>query len=400
MAIAWAGALALAAPASGEPAASKLEVLAGDDYRENVVRIGERQGAPLYALDLVSPPHHIDAIYKSMMGPRTSRKFLLGEPGAAPELYWITGYEAVVTGPDGSSPGSQEFMCHSNLDIDPQRYHARFPSRLQIAGMRLFTLAQGQVEVTLPEGFGVPMMSNATLRMVNQSLNHNIENPDFDLRQRGKIHFVKDKELQEPIKPLIPRGIQGMVLVDGEDGHFGIAPEEVNPDLHGEGCGIGEHLGEEHEVSRDRYGRKFSGFWRVPPGRQVNHTLITSNLALPYDTTVHYIAVHLHPFAESLELVDLTTGETVFKSKTRQAEGGRIGLNEVEHFTSEEGIPLYRSHEYELVSVYNNTSDADQDSMAVMLLYLLAKDLYDFDLHKHLRSEKRLPDVRQASSGG
>jgi len=357
-----------------------LEQIVGDPYEESTLRIGERNGAPLYARDLLSPTHHIDRIYKSMRGPKTSRKFLLGELGRDPQLLWITGFEAVITGPDGESQGSQEFMCHSNLDVDPERYHARFPTRVQIAGMRLFTLAQGQVEVSLPEGFGVPMMSNATLRMVNQSLNHNIDEPDIDLRQRVKIHYVKDSDLEKPIKPLIPRGIQGMVLVEGEGGHFGMAPDAVNPDLHGEGCGIAEHMGEEHEYSRDRFGRKFSGFWQVPPGRQENHSLVTSSLDLPYDTTVHYIAVHLHPFAESLELVDLTTGETVYKSRTRQAEGDRIGLAEVEHFTSEEGIPLYRSHEYELVSIYNNTSGEDQDSMAVMLLYLLAKDLYDFDL--------------------
>jgi hypothetical protein len=195
-----------------------------------------------------------------------------------------------------------------------------------------------------------------------------------------KIHYVKDKELKEPIKPLIPRGIQGLVLVEGEGGHFGIAPDEVNPDQHGDGCGIGVHVGDENEYSRDRFGRKFSGFWRVPPGREENHSLVTSGLDLPYDTTVHYIAVHLHPYAESIELVDLTTGESVFKSKARQVADGRIGLYEVEHFTSEEGIALYRSHEYEVVSVYNNTSDQDADSMAVMMLYLLAKDLYDFDL--------------------
>ena len=42
-----------------------------------------------------------------------------------------------------------------------------------------------------------------------------------------------------------------------------------------------------------------------------DRTLVTELMSLPYDTTVHYIAVHLHPFAESLELIDLTTGKNV-----------------------------------------------------------------------------------------
>ena len=50
------------------------------------------------------------------------------------------------------------------------------------------------------------------------------------------------------------------------------------------------------------YREPFSGHWVVPPGRQENRTLVTEWLNLRFDTTVHYIAVHLHPFAESLEL--------------------------------------------------------------------------------------------------
>jgi len=36
-----------------------------------------------------------------------------------------------------------------------------------------------------------------------------------------------------------------------------------------------------------------------------------------------------------------------------------------------EGIPIYKDHQYELVSVYDDTSGVDQDSMAVMFRYLL-----------------------------
>ena len=111
----------------------------------------------------------------------------------------------------------------------------------------------------------------------------------------------------------------------------------------------------------------------VKPGREVNQTLVTKILELPYDTTIHYIAVHLHPFAESLELRDLTAGQVVFKS-VDAAVPDRIGLAHVDSFSSVEGIPIYKDHEYELVSVYNNITDQDQDSMAVMNLYMLDKD--------------------------
>ena len=94
---------------------------------------------------------------------------------------------------------------------------------------------------------------------------------------------------------------------------------------------------------------------------------------LPFDTTVHHIAVHLHPFAASLELRDLTADTTVFRSEVENS-AEKIGLERVESFSSEEGIPVYADHEYELVSVYENTSAEDQDSMAIMFLYMLDRE--------------------------
>jgi hypothetical protein len=119
----------------------------------------------------------------------------------------------------------------------------------------------------------------------------------------------------------------------------------------------------------DALGRKFTGHWVVPPGREERRTLVNELLAIPYDTTIHYIGVHLHPFAESLELRDLTTGETLYRARARGPDAG-IGLAHVEHYASAEGIPLYADHDYEMVSVYDNTSGEDQDAMATFFIYL------------------------------
>jgi len=59
------------------------------------------------------------------------------------------------------------------------------------------------------------------------------------------------------------------------------------------------------------------------------------------------------------------------RAKNRVLE---IGLEHVDHFSSEKGIPVYKDHEYELVTVYDNTSGQPQDSMAVMFLYMLDRD--------------------------
>ena len=62
------------------------------------------------------------------------------------------------------------------------------------------------------------------------------------------------------------------------------------------------------------------------------------------------------PFAESIELTDLSDGRAVFK--------GTTGL------ASTEGLPLSAGHEYGLTSVYDNTSGSQRNAMATLYLYL------------------------------
>jgi hypothetical protein len=47
---------------------------------------------------------------------------------------------------------------------------------------------------------------------------------------------------------------------------------------------------------------------------------------------------------------------------------GRIGLTHVDTFSSVDGVPMYKDHQYEIVSVYNNTTKEAHDSMASVFL--------------------------------
>jgi hypothetical protein len=101
----------------------------------------------------------------------------------------------------------------------------------------------------------------------------------------------------------------------------------------------------------------------------VRRTPINGWLQLQSDLKIHYVAVHLHPFAESLRLIDKTTGDTVLASKAENRPE-RIGLARVDQIASREGITLHKDHQYEMESTYNNTSGGDRTAMAVMYLYL------------------------------
>ena len=65
---------------------------------------------------VLSEVYTIDRKYRSMMGPYSTQKVKLGDGGE--ELVWITGDRADMVAADGESRLAQDFMCHSNLDID------------------------------------------------------------------------------------------------------------------------------------------------------------------------------------------------------------------------------------------------------------------------------------------
>ncbi len=319
---------------------------------------------------VLSEVYTVDRIYRSMSGPSSQQEVYLLPAGSPSELLWITGYEATMVSADGSTAKPQEFMCHSNLDINVGVHRQLIPTNNSF-NPRLFTLSQGQLQVGFPSGFGIPVFSDEPLNLATQVLNLNLEGEKHEVRHRVTIHFVRDADAPH-MKALFPTSAYGLALLSGDKGYFGV--EQPDTATHGPGCLPGANASTFEYA--DGQGRKFTGHWVVKPGREVNRTLVTHLMRLPFNTKIHYIAVHLHPFAESLELRDLTTGTTLFKSQARNY-ADRIGLAAVDHYTSPEGIPVFTGHEYELVSTYNNTTDQDQDSMAVMYLYL-----HDLDFNR------------------
>src|SRR5258708_28156617 len=88
----------------------------------------------------------------------------------------------------------------------------------------------------------------------------------------------------------------------------------------------------------DAQGRKVTGHWVVPPGRQENRSDIGIFLNLPYDTKIHYAAVHLHPFGESLTLRDVTAGTALGGSPAPKPQR-RVGLDHAAPRRTRHGSP-------------------------------------------------------------
>lgn len=321
-------------------------------------------GAPVRHYQFLSDVYEIDKKYRSMEGPASVRKIYLLE--GPPELLWVTGVKTEMVKEDGETPQLPELMCHVNVDIEAERHRALFDLKRNVA-TRLVTLSQGMTDTRVPEGFGFPMASNEGLVVYTQVLNHNIENPDLKVRHRVTVEYIRDRDLEKPIKPLMNLGASGMVILDENPLAIGGAPAaDLAGGEHGATCLLLQRAPNAAGMGSDYVdpqGRKLTGHWVVPPGRQVNHSDITWFMNLPFDTTLHYAAVHLHPFAESLTLRDVTADKTIFVARAKNPEG-KVGLDHVDTFISHEGVKLYKKHQYELISVYNNPTKETHDSMA------------------------------------
>ena len=75
-----------------------------------------------------------------------------------------------MVAPNGTRKASQQFMCHTNMDVNPEAHGALFPGVKRISG-RLFTLAQGQQRIDFPSGYGIPLLSTEMLTLNMQVLN-------------------------------------------------------------------------------------------------------------------------------------------------------------------------------------------------------------------------------------
>lgn len=108
----------------------------------------------------------------------------------------------------------------------------------------------------------------------------------------------------------------------------------------------------------------------MPYGKEQLTTDVTQMLDLNEDSRIHMIGLHLHPFAEGLELWDKTTDSLLYAAVLKNKADG-FGFDSISYYSSKKGIPVYQDHRYELKSTYNCTDSIEKHTaMAVMYLYL------------------------------
>lgn len=317
---------------------------------------------------------HIDRIFPSMFGPTDDYDVVLAEGGRT-EVLWITSARVDIVDREGTSELSPEYLCHSHLKFEPNtfdkdRRNAVFANTAN-QNLKLFTLIQGQEEIRLPEGFGIPVLSNEPLVFHSMVINNNEITEPVDVKVKTVFEFVRESDARGAVRPLFRTGAAMQVPVDqseGEPEHGGECSTLPEQEAH-----LAANAKPVTAISTHEKGFLQSGHWLVPPGRHEYRYEIEGGIPVPFDTTAHYIAVHLHAYGESLELRDLTTDETLFLSRAENY-GDRIGVADLEFYSNAEGIPIHEDHDYELVAIYNNTTDEPIDAMAIIYMYLHDKN--------------------------
>lgn len=317
---------------------------------------------------MASPDFYIDGIYKSMEGPKSSNFVQLSQN---PGLLWITGFHVKAINAKDRKRISNDFICHTNIDFNDVRYFSNFHLEDRIGKQypRMTSLSHGQENFEFPKGYGIPMKGNDLLFVTTESLNHNIPDADFLIRHEVEIDYATQ---HAALKPLMSRTVYIMLPYDKADPFKG----PIDP-----GKGYCIPVETKNHSYDDGKGNKLSGHWVIPPGKNRYHSSIDSQLQMDRDSIrLHAAAVHVHPFATSLSIVDKTSGKTVFESKISNHQK-KIGLSKIGALSSEEGIWMYRDHHYELVLQVNNTTDIDQDMMGSMFLFFYDPQLDDI-LHQ------------------
>lgn len=342
-------------------------------YSENKSTINTSKDT-IYEAIFESSTLNIDTIYRSMQGPYQIKQ--LSPSKKSDELIWIIGYKAEIFDAYSDTILPDKYMCHNNLN-----YSNSTDWQLKTTGSnsRIFTLSEGQTTFMFPASFGIPMKANQALNMVSQVLNHVEKQIDIATKHRTTLYYIKDNERTNEMKPMYQQSVFVTKQTSGPAGDFGLPKLCVSHHLDSgtisgkkpnHNCEI-DFSSQKYNPYEDAHGRKYTGHWKLTNSLDTLSTDVSAMLDLKKKTTAHAIGVHLHPFAEALELWDATNNILLYKADVEQHKN-MLGFENISYYKSLEGILLSPENNYKLLSVYHCTDTVEQHTaMAVMYMYLL-----------------------------
>ncbi len=321
----------------------------------------DRLEAPLLRTKQVTTPAiRLTQRYPSMQGPKSIKSFQL-ETEPDNTRVWIRRYKIDVLDAMAGFE-STEFLCHAWLMADSGLRPAESAHRGARGGRdpSLFlTISQGFEDMHFRDGFAVEFDTSDVSRvgLLTMAVNNNHDEIDKEIQFRATIDYLDDPDAQKlGIKPLT-----GFQL------HAHQTAREARLVQHH--TGGSQHAGHaSSDPSSSQGAAATRDHWLVPPGRQVVRSEVKAGV-IQFDGMIHFIKIHLHPYGESLALIDTATGEEVWKGYANN-HPEQAHLLSVDSYSDTSGIPIHSDRVYELITVYDNPTDQPIDAMAVMRLYV------------------------------
>jgi cyclophilin family peptidyl-prolyl cis-trans isomerase len=284
-------------------------------------------------------------------------------------LYWLKGIKLEVLDENDHVLPTAEFICHYNLDVDPEFRNKVFPEGERCVSSRIVTITQGQTEVSFPEGFGVPVASDERWSMVFQAANRTTTEHKR-VKHRCTMYFLKDSALVYPIKPLHWFAPYIRVVLDKDSPEIRQAEKQNCPSCFGLSMGVNAPNNTKDGIFTDPAGRRVSGHWVIPPGIHTYRSIVDESLDPGFsarDRVIHAVWSHLHPLCTNFSLYKCSgdSRQVVFSNNETTKTSPGLEIQHIDYLSSKEGIPMPSKAKYELEVTYNNTTGEPQDSMSV-----------------------------------
>ncbi len=226
------------------------------------------------------------------------------------EAVWILAYKTAIYDAAGSEP-DRNYLCHTFLGDRP--FTQQHDPKMTAIYSDSFTR-----EVRLPEGFGLYVQAGQELNWL--PLFNNRSRAGTQVGMRMELALIPESDLVRPLKRLYST-------------------------LHS---------------------TQMPHLFFVPPERHMQQSVI----GFGFEGRIHFMGTHVHPFAESMELHNLTRDERVWNGGPTLGDSGEITGFDV--FSSIEGYPVRPGEAYRARSSYNNPTDSEIDAMAgLFIMYSL-----------------------------
>src|SRR5277367_1398781 len=285
-----------------------------------------------------------------------------------PKLLWLKGFKLDVLDENGKVMPNAEFLCHVNVDVRPDKRNVLFPDGARCNNSRLLTLTQGQAEVTFPNGFAFPVSASEVWRFMFQAANRTTDE-HRRIKQRLTIYFIPDADLVEPVTALGYFNPSVAVIVDKNKPEVAAQEKADCPLCNPTGRGVVPPNAISSSVTSDRFGRKTTVHWLVPPGQSTwSSTLYDSAVGGAQPRMVHAVWSHIHPCCSSFSFVEVNgtkrTPLWTVRCKTDTTRG--LQIENIDYISSVKGIVVPANSTYQTDITYDNPTGHPLDSMATM----------------------------------